>query len=531
MDHLLLEREGNELAAVPLGLGGLEVGSAPGNGLRLRGADVRPYHLVLRRRRRRWWAVGRGGELRLESGEPVSAVALEPGTAVRLGPYVLSIASERRAEPTDDAPPRDRTRPLGGADLPPAAAVALRWLDHDGRPELHRLGHGETVLGRHPACDLVVPEASVSSRHARIVTDADGAVLEDLASLNGCWLDGRRIWLAGLEAGAALRLGSFAIEVLDSRGAPAAGARRAAPRPVFPPGLGGALEALGIAARSAEPCVLLGETGSGKEVLARRLHELGPRRQGPFVAVNAAALPRELAESVLFGHRRGAFTGAVEPHRGAFERASGGTLLLDEVGETAPEIQAKLLRVLEESRVLPVGGERPIEIDVRVVAATNRDLIAAVRAGRFRLDLWHRLAVFVVHIPPLRERPGDIAPLVEAILAGAAGGGVPCRATERALAALRGHSWPGNVRELRNVLLRCVATAVEGEIGEAAVRRAMSGDALLEAPAERRVDVEELLETHAGNVSAAARAAGVPRSTFRDLMRQGLRGRPGGTGT
>ncbi|MBI5501665.1 MAG: sigma 54-interacting transcriptional regulator, partial [Deltaproteobacteria bacterium] len=499
-----------------------------GTGLRPRGTLVRPYPLALRRRRRRWWAVGRGGELRVESGEVVSEVALDPGTAVRLGPYRLSIVAERcGGPPRDEAPPRDRTRPLCAADPPPAAAVALRWLDRDGRWEQRRLARGETVLGRHPACDIVVPDASVSSRHARIVTDGDGPVLEDLASLNGCWLDGRRIWLAGLAAGAALRLGSFPIEVLDPGGAPAEGARRPSARPVFPPGLADAMEALGIAARSPEPCVLLGETGTGKEVLARRLHEIGPRRHGPFVAVNAAALPRDLAESVLFGHRRGAFTGAVEPHRGAFERASGGTLLLDEVGETPRESQAKLLRVLEEGRVLPVGGERPVEIDVRVVAATNRDLVAAVRAGRFRLDLWHRLAVFVVPIPPLRERPCDIAPLAEAILAGAACGGEPLRTTERALAALRGHAWPGNVRELRNVLLRCAARAVAGVIDETAVRRALGGEAFVEASVACEVDVEGLMAAYSGNVSAAARAAGIARTTFRDLVRQRGRGRSG----
>jgi MoxR-like ATPase len=522
MEHLLLERDGVELAAIPLGATGLEVGAAAGNGLRLRGPDVRPFHLALRRRRSTWWAVGRGGALQLEAGERVEEVPLEPGVRLAVGPYRLEVAQERRSETRTGPATTERTRPMRepAPHTARATPLLLRWPGRDGRLVHRRLEAGETTVGRDDGCDVVLADPSVSARHARIVVDERGAVLEDLASLNGCWLDGRRIWAADLPAGSVLRLGGAELQVLT--GAETRGAGRAIVRPVFPPGLAPVLEVLRVATDSSEPCLLLGETGCGKEVLARRLHALGRRSAGPFVPLNVAALPRELAESLLLGHRRGAFTGATEAHRGAFERADGGTLFLDEVGETPPELQGKLLRALEEGSILPVGGERPLEVDVRVVAATNRDLALAVRAGRFRTDLWHRLAVFVVRVPPLRERADDIAPLAAAILDAVAREAGRRTLSDEALEVLREHDWPGNVRELRNALVRAAATNPDEVLGADAMRQAICAGDLAE-PRGTLANPQELLDAHGGNISAAARAAGLARSTFRDLLEQGRR--------
>jgi two-component system response regulator AtoC len=202
--------------------------------------------------------------------------------------------------------------------------------------------------------------------------------------------------------------------------------------------------------------LLLGESGTGKEVAARFLHQSSPRRGSPLVTVNCAAISETLLESEMFGHEKGAFTGASESRRGRFELAEGGTLFLDEVGELAPKLQAKLLRVLEERTLERVGGSRTISVDVRLVAATNRDLTLEMQAGRFRVDLYHRLAVFPVRLPSLRERPGDILPLAEHLLRAIARelGRGSLALSDRAKAALAGHPWPGNVRELRNVLER-----------------------------------------------------------------------------
>lgn len=204
--------------------------------------------------------------------------------------------------------------------------------------------------------------------------------------------------------------------------------------------------------------LVTGESGTGKELIARRLHARSPREKGPFVAVNAAALPETLAESELFGAEKGAFTGAEQSRAGRFEEASGGTLFLDEVGELPSSLQVKLLRVLEERVVRRLGGSRDLPVDVRLVAATNRDLTRESEAGMFRQDLFFRLAVVVVNIPPLRERPGDLPLLARHFAARlAARHGVPApRLTAEALEVLAGHPWPGNVRELRNVLERAV---------------------------------------------------------------------------
>jgi len=224
------------------------------------------------------------------------------------------------------------------------------------------------------------------------------------------------------------------------------------------------LELLALADRAAatDATVLIsGESGTGKELLARRIHDRSPRAGGPFVVVNAAALPESLAESELFGHEKGAFTGAESRHRGRFELADGGTLFLDEIGELSEALQAKLLRALEERSIERVGGSGPIPVDLRLVAATNRDLARAVAAGTFREDLYYRLNVVALHLPPLRDRPGDLELLVPRLIErlAARSGLAPLPVSPAAQDALERHPWPGNVRELRNALERALIAA------------------------------------------------------------------------
>jgi sigma-54 dependent transcriptional regulator, flagellar regulatory protein len=200
--------------------------------------------------------------------------------------------------------------------------------------------------------------------------------------------------------------------------------------------------------------LLTGPSGSGKEVLARAVHLQSDRASGPFVAVNCGAIPRELLESELFGHEKGAFTGAYAQRKGRFEEAHGGTLFLDEIGDMPADMQVKLLRVLEERAVQRLGGRGQIEVDVRIVAATHRDIEAAIDAGKFREDLFYRLAVFPIEVPPLAERAADIPALVDHFLARSAAQGATVRFTESAFERLALHGWPGNVRELRNFVER-----------------------------------------------------------------------------
>jgi two-component system, NtrC family, response regulator GlrR len=285
-----------------------------------------------------------------------------------------------------------------------------------------------------------------------------------------------------------------------------------------------------------------GETGVGKELLARTLHFSGPRREKPFVAVNCAAIPEELFESELFGFRRGAFTGATEPRRGHFQLASGGTLLLDEIGEMPLGLQSKLLRAIEEKKITPIGAERPIDIDVRFIATTNQDLREAVERGTFRRDLFYRLAVFPLRVPPLRERVEDIPALASHFLAESAR---RCKKTVRgfapdALDALVRYPWPGNARELENVMERAVIVAREDVIRDVAPFLAPSGadravvDLTLpfrEAKARlveefERAYVAGVLGLHGGKLSAAARHADMDnKNLWEKMVRYGLRSR------
>jgi DNA-binding NtrC family response regulator len=270
-------------------------------------------------------------------------------------------------------------------------------------------------------------------------------------------------------------------------------------------------------APSSLPVLIRGETGSGKETVAAALHHGGPRRAGPFVAVNCTALSESLLDAELFGSARGAYTGSHRDRPGLLRVAHGGTLLLDEVGDTGPAMQAKLLRAIQEGKVRPVGGDREVDVDVRFLAATHRDLRTMVSAGLFRADLYHRLAVLEVRVPPLRERLPDLGLLVEALaprLEAETGCGRPTIA-DCAWKELAAYSWPGNVRELHSVLARAMLRAAGGPLLAHHLGLPASStparDALRRAGRMEREMIEAALRGTEGNVSAAARRIGWTR--------------------
>ena len=283
-----------------------------------------------------------------------------------------------------------------------------------------------------------------------------------------------------------------------------------------------------VAASESRVCIL-GETGTGKELVARTIHERSGRSSGPFVTLNCAAVPAELIESELFGHEKGSFTGATGRHLGKFEQADQGTIFLDEIGDMPLQMQAKLLRVLEEGEIERIGGDKPISVSVRVVVATHRDLEARVREERFRQDLFHRIYVFPLMLPPLRERRDDIPLLIDhfAQQVCSQNGWKPVPFSDEALEALQSYSWPGNVRELRNMVERLMLLATEGHVDLAIVHSALprnstgqlSGSITTSAGPlservqsfEREVILAELKRTH-HNMSAAAKALGLERS-------------------
>jgi two-component system, NtrC family, nitrogen regulation response regulator GlnG len=246
--------------------------------------------------------------------------------------------------------------------------------------------------------------------------------------------------------------------------------------------------------------MIAGESGTGKELVARALHDFGRRRKGPFVAINMAAIPRDLIESELFGHEKGSFTGAAQRSQGRFEQAESGTLFLDEIGDMPMEAQTRLLRVLQQGEYMSVGGRTPIKTDVRIVAATNKDLVSLIETGLFREDLYYRLSVVPIRLPPLRERLGDVPDLVRHFLLLAEKEGLPRKAVDQAgMERLKRHDWPGNIRELENLVRRLVALHPDDVIGLGAieseltsVRRAAPRDAMTRAPVEEVPSTETI---------------------------------------
>jgi transcriptional regulator with GAF, ATPase, and Fis domain len=449
----------------------------------------------------------------------------------------------------------------------------------DGSATEYIFDQPQVTLGALEDNDLVLDDDRVSRHHARIFSDGDAFLIEDLRSATGTYVDRVRVREAWLRSGCSVRLGgttlrfSVVTEKLDLR-------PRAEGQLGNLVGQSETMRRLMAAVEKVAPTgatvVLEGETGTGKEVVARTLHHLSTRATQPFIVFDCSAVQQNLIESELFGHEKGSFTGALATRQGLFELAHGGTIFLDEVGELALDLQPKLLRALETREIRRVGGNRPIQINVRVLAATNRDLQAEVKAGRFREDLFYRLGVVRLHLPPLRERREDIRLLAEHMLrTGAFNRGVLGKKdqdgqrvkglSQEALQLLHDYDWPGNVRELGNIVERACSFA-EGDLlqaddlpesirGPDAPRRRQDAHAPTEPLAPppsvaaqpihmdlnfrdakeswlgtfERDYLAAILTRHGGNLSQAARDADVDRKHFRRLARKHnlIAGKPG----
>jgi DNA-binding NtrC family response regulator len=368
------------------------------------------------------------------------------------------------------------------------------------------------VIGSSVEADVQILDASVSRAHVRLSPSPRGVLVEDLGSRNGTFVGGLRAHRVEISGPARLRVGKSDVLVDVPRARPEK--MVAASRSMR--------EITSLVERYAElPFTVLvhGETGVGKEGVAEALHERGPRRHGPFVAVNAGGFVPELVESQLFGHEKGAFTGASARHRGAFERAHEGTLFLDEIGELPLPLQARLLRVLERREILPLGGETPVRVDVRIVCATHRDLEDEAARGRFRRDLLFRLRELCIHIPPLRERPSDVRELSVHFLRAIEPFVGRKELSGEAEARLLAHRFPGNARELENVLTHAASLCPADVIGEMDVARALESVGSTEGDASASM-LREVLAVYGGNQSRAAEALGLPRSTFRDRLKR-----------
>jgi DNA-binding NtrC family response regulator len=433
--------------------------------------------------------------------------------------------------PTDAA----RTKALKLPDAMPVrtfAATVAEGVDHGTSWEGEQGSFGTAQDNA-----LVLTDDTVSRYHARVVAVAEGVRVTDLGSTNGTFLGDVRIADAVVPHGSRLKLGRSLVEL--GSGLPATvdlydedrlGALRGQT-----PVMRRLMSQIRRAAQSSVGVLLIGESGTGKELFARALHDESRRANGPFITVDCASITPTLVASSLFGHERGAFTGAISTKQGAFELANGGTLFLDEVGELPNELQASLLGALERRRFLRVGGKNEISVDVRVVAATHRDLRREVNSGRFRLDLYYRLAVVSLDVPPLREHPRDIPLLIEHFVR-EEGVNTPVSEliSEATLAELSRYHWPGNVRELKNYVQATLAMGEasllpEPATGELSLPRAIFASYSKLAYGEARAQLlqtfekaylEALLERTQGNVAQAARDSHMARSHLNELLRR-----------
>ncbi|MGE0549827.1 MAG: sigma 54-interacting transcriptional regulator [Kofleriaceae bacterium] len=415
----------------------------------------------------------------------------------------------------------------------------------DAAPHAVALGARAIVVGAHGTCDLVLADPQVSRKHAEVAIAPEGIRIKDLGSTNGTWWQGTKVGEVVVPAGATVKFGATQVRIA------------AADAPSLPPSDRdhfGAMAGTSIAMRElfavlemaspSDATVLIeGESGTGKELAARAIHDGSNRRTAPFVVVDCSAIAENLIDSHLFGHVRGAFTGADRDRKGAFVEATTGTLFLDELGELPLPAQAKLLRVLEAQTVQPVGADRPVTVDTRVVAATHRDLSRMVAAGQFRFDLFYRLAVVHVALPPLRDRLEDLPHLIGTFYQrrGIAPGPIDGDNLDR----LRRHAWPGNIRELRNVLERAWALSgpssgfrelrlwLDPQATPPQLSEVIDTALPFKEAKERWNDqferryVAMVFAAHHSNVTRAAEHAGLSRRHFRELLyKHGLVERP-----
>ena len=440
---------------------------------------------------------------------------------------------------TEDWNLLDATQPPNAGD--DAGLVLIYAPEPSALPHVVPLSSSEPlVIGREPPSGgLAIASTAVSRVHARIHATKDGFVVTDLDSRNGTVVNGARVESAGLEAHDEVRIGDAIFVFVESELASYAGHRIdrdvSAGEAVAGPRLQAVLSGLAAVAPTNLPILILGETGTGKEIAANVVHAASGRT-GALAALNCAALPTQILESELFGHRRGAFTGADRDKPGLVGTADGGTLFLDEVGELAIEAQAKLLRVLETGELLPLGAARPERVDVRFVAATNRDLAQQVSAGRFRADLLARLSGHVALLPPLRQRKEDLVPLVRHLFA--KHGRPRAVLSPASAAALCHYDWPYNVRELESVVRRAIALLdaararpdaplelehLPRSIVDFLVARGRESAppaASPSSPAPDAAALREALERHRGNVAAVARELGKDRVQIHRWMRR-----------
>ncbi|RME24247.1 MAG: FHA domain-containing protein [Deltaproteobacteria bacterium] len=521
MLELVIQKSGRDIVAFPLAGDQVRIGRAETNDISLPDPAVSRHQCLL---------VAKDGKLLLEDksgrgtcvgGKPRRKAVLGHGDEIVFGDLVAMIreATEVSAPPTTIA--SGDTMVLS-ASAEPEQRLVITGNCGKRRIRTQLVGRVLTV-GSDPANDIVLDDRFVSAFHCRLYRRNGSWYVADTDSTNGTRVNGVAVGEARLEPGATIAVGrvNLHVDTLSEEKKPdhfhGLVSSDPAMRPVF--------ELIKRAAPSEETILITGESGTGKEMVARACHALSGRSHKPLVALNCAAISKDLMESELFGHEKGAFTGAQNARAGLMEEAHEGTLFLDEIGELALDLQAKLLRAVESGEIRRVGSNKTIQVDTRILAATHRSLADRVREGEFREDLYYRICVIEIHIPPLRKRPKDIPLLADFFLEQLTAQTGRKKFGEEAMEQLQKYRWPGNVRELKHVVSRAAIMSDKPVIGPEHLT--FAPPTLADKVAESRIyrkgmslreveieTIKQALAMHDGNQRAAAKALGLARSTL-----------------
>ncbi|MBT3182504.1 MAG: sigma 54-interacting transcriptional regulator [Deltaproteobacteria bacterium] len=530
MLELTIQRGGRQLIRRPIGIDPITIGRSRSNALRFLDDEISREHCII---------YSDNGKTFLEdlstngthiNGELTRHSELSAGDRITIGPWTLNVIKRVTASPTKtvisntlathviDSNPthkRAKSRRIEFTIESPNSSLMKRRLISDN-----------ITLGSDDSCDLKIDDAFVSRKHCRIINNGNELQLIDLASTNGTLVDKIRISKTALPPKGHFNIGQSTVRYIRTKPSDTVLQRndQALGRMIGTSKM--MLEVFSIikkvASSDAIACIT-GESGTGKELAAKEIHDHSPRHDKPFVAINCGAMPSEIIESQLFGHERGAFTGALERSVGLFEQAHKGTLFLDEIGEMPLHLQTRLLRVIEERTVRRVGGREEIPIDVRIICATNRNLESLIRNGIFREDLFFRIYIVPIHLPSLRERKEEIPILVEHMLSILSEPGRDPILTTRAIKRLHDYSWPGNVRELRNTLKRALALCEKDiidvdDLQIIPIQNHFKKESGLKE--NERSYLINILQNNRNNISMTAKKLGIARTTLQKKIQK-----------
>jgi DNA-binding NtrC family response regulator len=524
MQELIVFRGTQELVVLPLDKDTFRLGRSPTNDLAIPEPTVSRHQCELVRKNGQWSLFDKSGKGTEVGGRIYTETRLEMGSRIDFGSLSITLRE------SDAADANTKTVSLGGTGLMSTGEPETQKLYLTGRIQgkatRQSLSGPLLAIGSDPGNSVVITDPFVSSFHCRLFTKDGVWYITDLDSTNGTRVNGVQISEAPLEAGSTIQIGHANLRIESYRdkqedsffGIISVDA-----------GMQSVFDLIKRIAPSNEIVLITGESGSGKELVAHALHKLSLRKHKTMIPLNCSAITKELQESELFGHEKGAFTGAVNHRKGMFEEADGGTLFMDEIGELSQDLQAKLLRVLESGEIRKVGSNHAKQVDTRIIAATHRSLAELVQKNQFREDLYYRINVLDIALPPLRKRPLDIILLAEHFLNQATGKTRRCHLSNKAKKHLRQYHYPGNVRELKHIITRAALLSPKEGIGPEQLT--FSPPTLADKVSEsqtyqpgktlRQVEIDTIqqaLASTGNNRKASARILGIARSTLIDKM-------------